>query len=108
MDSEDVVSAPNSFLEAQLLLDSAHAECKLYKIHKELVDQLMQCNQLRLEHSLLQVKRAEQDLLSAELHVGWARLVIQRYGYSTSTLGPPLLSMDRDGEFLPIPVDFPS
>ncbi|KIK79056.1 hypothetical protein PAXRUDRAFT_162296, partial [Paxillus rubicundulus Ve08.2h10] len=81
---KDAVPIPNSSLESQLLLDSTQAKCKLYKICKELVDQLVQCHLLQL----------------TELHVRRAQLVIRQYRY-TSTLGPPLPSVDHQGEFLP-------
>lgn len=76
-----VIPFPNTPSEAELLLKTVRAECKLRKSQKECADQLVQYNMLRLEYSRLQVQQAEQHLLEAETHVGRARLVIRRCGY---------------------------
>ncbi|KAI6028036.1 hypothetical protein BKA83DRAFT_4123871 [Pisolithus microcarpus] len=41
-----IVSVPNSTPEADLLLETARAQCKLCRIQKQLADQLVQCNLL--------------------------------------------------------------
>ncbi|KAI5981496.1 hypothetical protein EDD15DRAFT_2196019 [Pisolithus albus] len=97
-----IVSLPNSSTEAELLLETARAECKLRKIQKQFADQLVRCNLLRLEYSRLQVQRVEQHLLEAEGHVGRARLVIRRSGYAPGLGGEPSSESERNAQ-LPTP-----
>ena len=54
---KSIVSAPDSSTEAELLLESAQAKCKLRRIQKQLADQQVQCDLLQLEYSRLQVQR---------------------------------------------------
>ncbi|KAI5999610.1 hypothetical protein EDD15DRAFT_2193652 [Pisolithus albus] len=97
-----IVSLPNSSTEAELLLETARAECKLRKIQKQFADQLVRCNLLRLEYSRLQVQRVEQHLLEAEGHVGRAWLVIRRSGYAPGLGGEPSSESERNAQ-LPTP-----
>ncbi|KAI6017343.1 hypothetical protein PISMIDRAFT_116204, partial [Pisolithus microcarpus 441] len=77
-----IISVPNSTTKADLLLETAQAQCKLHRIQKQLVDQLVECNLLQLEYSHLQVQWVEQHLLEAEGHVGQVWLVIRQSGYT--------------------------
>ncbi|KAI6018498.1 hypothetical protein PISMIDRAFT_96743, partial [Pisolithus microcarpus 441] len=54
-----IISVPNSTTEADLLLETAKAQCKLCRIQKQLADQLVECNLLQLEYSCLQVQQVE-------------------------------------------------
>ena len=94
-----VVSLPDSSNEAELLLETARAEFKLRRIQKQLADQQVQCNLLRLEYSHLQVERVERYLLEAEGHVGRARLVMRQCGYSSGSSSE--LGYNSGTNFLP-------
>ncbi|KIK11952.1 hypothetical protein PISMIDRAFT_19100 [Pisolithus microcarpus 441] len=81
-----IVSLPNSSTEAELLLETARAECKLHKIQKH--------------H--LQVQCIEQHLLEVEGHVGRAWLVIRQSRYAPG-LGGELSSESERNTQLPTP-----
>jgi len=90
-----IVSLPDSSTEAELLLETARAEFKLWRIQKQLADQQVQCNLLRLEYSRLQVQRMERHLLEVEGHVGHVRLVTRRCRYASGSS-----ESGHNGEFL--------
>ena len=80
----DMIPVPHDSTEAQLLLATARAECRIRITEKDLADQVVQRDILRLQYSRLQVARAHQNVLAAELHVGRIRLVVRKCGYVSS------------------------
>ena len=72
---------PHDVTEAQLLLATAHADCRIRVTERALANQVVQRDILRLKYNRLQVARAHQNILAAELHVGRVRLVVRKSGY---------------------------
>ena len=72
---------PHNITEAQLLLATARADCRIWVTERVLANQVVQRDMLRLEYNQLQVARAHQNVLAAELHIGRVRLVVRKSGY---------------------------
>ena len=72
---------PHNITEAQLLLETARADCQIRVTERALANQLVQRDMLRLEYNRLQVAQAHQNVLAAELHIGRVRLVVRKSGY---------------------------
>jgi len=77
----DTIPVPHNITEAQLLLATACADCQIRVTERALADQVVQRDMLRLEYNRLQVARAHQNVLAAELHVGRVWLVVRKSGY---------------------------
>lgn len=75
------IPIPRNPSEARLLLATARINCGILATQKNLADQLVQRDLLRLQYNRLKVKQARQSLTDAEYYVGRVRLMMRKNGY---------------------------
>ena len=67
-------------------METTISNCKIQYIQTSLADQLVHRDTLQLQYSHLQLEKAKSKLTTAELHVGWVRMIVRRSGYSPDVI----------------------
>ncbi|KAG9309546.1 hypothetical protein JVU11DRAFT_10524 [Chiua virens] len=85
------IPPPCTSSEAQLLIATVRTDYCISILQKDLVDQMVQRDLLRLQYNRLQVEQARQSIIETEFYVGRVWLAIRKSGYY-----PSLACSDRD------------